>query len=497
MNIQAKPSGKISQHTLYSVMLIVTISQPLLDIFSFFMNGYNLNSISTIIRMGFLLFLIVYTFLITTHRKIYYITVLSFALFFVLHAAGNMQRGYISILNDVAMYSRIIYIPVYIIFFYETWLRLRSFVDQKELIKMVNNLAVINFIIISASIGLSYLLNIPSYSYYNPEVGFFGVKGWFLVANSQSAIVSLLACISILYSYRGYKERPVFSLLLFSLSIASMFMFGTKLALYTIFLFLAAFIVMLLFSKKLTKGILVFLVAVLALVFFLRPYSPSATNLMYMGESFDEWQNDFDDIENSHGVKPPEGENGLQYNYEFYSENKEMYNEIYGLYLTPLINEFGLDAVVDKYDYSLEAYKLIDNRIMKVNASSLAFNQGSTLQKLFGMEQSRYIIDGENFDVENDLHGVFFSYGYVGFAITVLFFLYLIIRGIYNYFFVKERRFSINLAVYLVVLILLIGAAHYSGNVIKRPNVAFYIGLVSAYILFTTKGFLKGGQLND
>ncbi|WZU00068.1 O-antigen ligase family protein [Erysipelothrix sp. D19-032] len=76
--------------------------------------------------------------------------------------------------------------------------------------------------------------------------------------------------------------------------------------------------------------------------------------------------------------------------------------------------------------------------------------------------KQRYYVGGENFDLENDLHGIFYSYGYVGFAMYLGFILYVLLRGIYSYFFSKEFRFNQNLAIYLVALGLIMGASQFS-----------------------------------
>ena len=475
-----------SRQTLIFLSVIVMI-QPVLDIASFFASNANVSAISTIARFALLAVVTLYGFIISDKKKHYYILIGLLSVFFTAHFIANYVSGYQSIMSDIAMYLRVVQLPLFYLAFNDIFRQIKADYDSEEVTKIANVLIVVNLIIISLSIVLSYLLGIPEFTYYNATVGAFGVKGWFLTGNSQSVIICVIASITLLVSIKA--KNVLISIVLIALSIASLFFFGTKLTFYSIFLIGAALIVITLLSKNKHWLKLGLVVLSLGIVYVCKDYSPMHINTYYTNIAFDEWQNEINDIE-TEVAKPDPGkpESNLT-GKDYFLENVDLYTKVYSLYTKDLVEQFGIEKVAEKYNYSLNADSLINNRNSKLVAVSLVYDQSSTAQHLFGFEQAAYTIGGTNYDLENDLHGIFYSYGYIGFAIYISLFIYILIRGIGNYFFVKENRFNENLGIYLVALVLILGAAQFSGNVLKRPNVLFYISYILSLITISTFSF--------
>ena len=473
------------------IMLVVLFAlQPILDILSFFVDNTRFGIVSTVTRMILLVILFTLTYLITDSRATYILLNILMVVFLILHMSGNLMSGYISIYSDITMYSRIYHFPLYIYFFFVS---IRQ-INKNDRNNFIFKLLSMNLLIISGSIILSYVVNQPSYTYYAKEIGYYGIKGWFAVANSQSAIVSLLSCTSIAYAMFTFEKNTVLKLGLIIVSVGSLFLFGTKLSFYTIFLFYFALFIIMLLGEKLTVKTFIVIIVPFIVVFSLKDHSYANLNTKFTNTSIGEWQEIINDVDGKPIDKPTEGVVGesekVLNDRNYYLAHKNEYSKIYNLYLDDLVSEFGLDKIAEKYNYSLDAYVLINNRDMKVNGSSLSFSEGNQLQKLFGMEQSGYIINGENYDVENDFHGIYFSYGHVGLTIFSALLVYVLFRGSLHYFFNRNKRFDVNLGVFLVCFVLVIGAAHYSGHVIKKPNVLFYVSLMISMILLNSKPVL-------
>ncbi len=170
-------------------------------------------------------------------------------------------------------------------------------------------------------------------------------------------------------------------------------------------------------------------------------------------------------------------------------EVKEVFEHYYWKYLgvkPDLIDRFGMDRVLLHYKMSTNVAKLIDSRVMKRSYSALIFEDSDLLTKCVGFEVSQVGYDGI-YDLENDWHAVYYYYGYIGFALYVgfvLFFLYQILLKIRKQF--KESLCIENFTL-LLIFCLLIGLAHFSGSVLRRPNVSVYMSLILALIWYQTR----------
>ena len=178
---------------------------------------------------------------------------------------------------------------------------------------------------------------------------------------------------------------------------------------------------------------------------------------------------------------------------------KKGIHDVYDRYLGPVVQRFGFERVFEKYNFSLVVKELSAARPMKRAFAEMAFEDATTMERLFGYEYitlvESYEIEDKNgelvmkefiYDLENDFPSVFYYSGYVGFALYMLFLAYfigLIIVAVITRF---KKVVNIENGALLISLGLLLGAAQYSANVLRRPNASIYLSVVLAYVYYNT-----------
>ena len=150
-----------------------------------------------------------------------------------------------------------------------------------------------------------------------------------------------------------------------------------------------------------------------------------------------------------------------------------------------MFERFDIDEILLKYDMTTDGDTLIDTRKLKTTYASLMWDHSDTRTKLFGIDISDIWYNGK-IDLENDWTAIYYYYGYLGFAaysLFILYFVFLIIKRLFKDF---KSAFTADNFILLICFILLIGIAQYSGAVLRRPNVSFYLALVLGLIHYQT-----------
>ena len=151
------------------------------------------------------------------------------------------------------------------------------------------------------------------------------------------------------------------------------------------------------------------------------------------------------------------------------------------MYCPKLVERFGLERVIEKYDYSIAISDLVSNRELKVNYGLLVMDEKNLLSHLLGFEYVDYVYDEEVFAPENDFPAIYFSYGYVGLGMYIAFILYFVIVALRSV--ISEKgKISLEKGMLGTALVLTIGSAQLSGNVLCRPNVSIYLSVMLAYL---------------
>lgn len=486
-------------------LLVLVVVQPLLDVLSYFMAEYSLTAITTLLRMVMFAVIFVYGFWISDNKKVYYIFALIAGGYWALHMANCFRIGYVSPFNDTANFIRIIQLPALTLAFITFNKKTDRWADiyQKGFS--------INYLIIILVILMSYLTGRIEYTYTTVNVG---VMGWFAVHNAQSAIVMLLVPFSLFYAYRkGTVLFFIMSVLCFGL----LFFTGTRLTFYSIFIIAAGFICLFAINGVLernsikeflkVKGICsVILLSVMILSVICIKWSPMQIRMNAENTSFSNYQNVIDNAGRDTTADNDEDNMGTdvttddvkddseitddgkaEQNDVLKNSDEERLNSIYKKYntvpgLRDIISVFGVERVAEHYGYTTDSFTLRNVREKKKAFAKLSFEDKDFITKCLGYEYSTLITDKENYDLENDFPGVFYFFGYIGFALYLIPFLYcgyLIVKELFTNW---KWLFSLESGAVSITFILLAGAAQLSGNVLRRPNVSIYLSMVMAYM---------------
>ena len=168
--------------------------------------------------------------------------------------------------------------------------------------------------------------------------------------------------------------------------------------------------------------------------------------------------------------------------------------------LQGMIDRFGIERVASAYDYTLNAAQIFDSRVRKLNFSKLLMEESknqSPLALLFGLELSRtrveetevyscmtddWIIQAESSDPENDLFGIYYLGGIVGFGLLLLFLAFFAWNSIK--IFLSERRKTLSPPVFafLISFAIALVYAWITVSVLRRNNASYYFAAVLACI---------------
>lgn len=151
---------------------------------------------------------------------------------------------------------------------------------------------------------------------------------------------------------------------------------------------------------------------------------------------------------------------------------------LYRFYLDPLVETFGIEAVVEAYDHSADFTVLRNARTKKIRFAQLRMDQSNPWMRLTGLNFAQMYRPGEagSYDLETDLPAIYYYTGYLGVWMTGLVLL-LLVLGILRKIF-KEGLISVLkqpgfcLASYLVLIFIV--AAATGGSVFRRPSVSIY-----------------------
>ena len=160
------------------------------------------------------------------------------------------------------------------------------------------------------------------------------------------------------------------------------------------------------------------------------------------------------------------------------------------------VDRFGRERVFEAYDYSLDPTVISNTRLMKITFCKLLMEESGTLSKLFGlnlkaMTNDRYDKDGilttDNFDVENDLHGIYFLTGIVGLGLMICFLLYFGLRALIAVIRRPKIYFNLPMCAFAIAYGLGLIHAYYTASVLRRNNASIYLAMVLAALWYLSR----------
>lgn len=503
------------------IVFILIVMQPVLDVLSFFLGELGSNALSTLLRFVLMAALALLGFLVSDRKKLYVVFYLIAGVFWLLHMANCWRIGYQSMVQDAANFLRIISFLVFT-------LSLAMFFRQGKQVRRAILLGFgVNFLLFWLFTLLPWALGQPQYTY---DKLFVGMMGWFSIPNAQSTIIVLTAPFAIFWAYRTGKY-PVF-IAMSLLCCGMMFATGTKLTFYSIFIICGAYVF--LFFLQMGRQCLRYalpLLAIVVLVFVFRHQSPMdlrermsaysrgtynelvEKSMAQSGANKDAIQKAQKESSKSATKKDEGGKKpaqAVQTMEEIHRGLFYVYEETYGEFFLDMNQRFGVYRVMEAYDFSTSSGILSDFRVMKSLFSRMVWEEKDLCTRFLGYEYNEVVVGDTIYDLENDFPAIYYFFGYIGFTLYMLVFVYIGL-AVLRAFAVdlyrgmkplppaegrgpKVRRLALGLWAglksFLTVemgaagmsFLLAIIAAQISGYVLRRPNVTIYFAVSTAYL---------------
>lgn len=474
------------------VMAALLLIQPLLDVLSYFMREHGDTAVTTVLRTVLLFVVCAYGFVIAENRRPYYVLYGVIGGFWLAHALNCLRAGYLDPVADAAEYLKLVQFPLWTLVFVSIF---RS--GQGLELRAVGLLAA-NFALILVMIGLAYATGTQAYTYDIPARGVkLGVLGWFAIPNAQSAILAMLLPGLLLWGY--HVERIWAFAAVCGLGFALLFLTGTRLTYYAAILVGLGFLVLILLTGGRQRIFCIPLAVGVALLVLCRGISPMEQRQALTADSYERYQTPTDAIL---GEDKDYAYTGEEPSPELMDKLRRVYLEVYGgediagnPLLTDLLERFGTERVMSAYRYATKASTLYNVRTKKLKMMDLVWEEQDALTRTLGVEYARAKVNGTNYDPENDFPAVLYFYGYLGFGLYgcfVGYFMLEVLAGCVRNWRRLPGFLTVGLGAWTMIFVLGMGAAQFSGQVLRKPSAMVYMSLAAAELYRMTH---NGGKL--
>ena len=445
------------------LIILLCALQPILSSLSYWLIELDCSTVPTLaLRMLLLTGTTLVAMCFSRHRSRYICLIAVGAGFYCLHAWSGFQAGSFAstsaLAEDLTNYIRVFQIPL--LTFALITLTASA---EGHMRSLWQGLTVAFWLIVLIEI-LSTVTGTDPHTYAAKGIG---VCGWFYAPSSQSAVLTMLFP-PVLYAAMK-QEKPWIFVLTAVVGFAELFLFATRLSYLAIFLIAACAILFWTVSRG-TAWWKTLLVLLLALVCGLCwPVSPMKQNRDRMSENATLKQEQYDALV----------EQGIE---EFGSEGDEYLTYVYEYQLPNLVDRFGFEKTVEIYDHTALVSTIGNDRLKKRNYCQLLLNQSPITAKLFGIAYPEMTWNGEVFDVENDLYGILYLYGYAGVLCLLgflLFFAYQVLKLLRRS---PRRCFTPEMGAAAAMIACGMAHAIFTAGLLRRPNASFYLSAALAIV---------------
>ncbi len=468
------------------LIVVFCVLQPLLDVLGYWQLRTGLSNTFTLTaRIVLLVMILVLGVLLSRRRWVYLVLGLIVLAYLSGHClvCRRVNPDY-AWLEDLADQIRFLFLPIATLCF---------ITFSKELqdgFSVLMKGLLLSFGVILLVMLLSVLTGTDPHTY---EAKGIGVRGWFFWSSAQSAILSLLCPLVLAWTLERFPGRllPLVGACLLCFGV--LFLFGTRLAYASLMatgLCLAA--CMLLHDKSLRPQALTLLLCT-AVFACLLPVSPMMRNQREVARNAVTKQQRIDAA--VAGLEPGDPETlRIAYRYN----------------LQGMVDRFGIQAVAEAYEGTLDANRICDDRLRKLRYCELLMRESteaSPLSPFFGLEIGRTRVEEtevyyfeadqwkrefETYDPENDVLGVVYLCGYLGLALCVCFLGIFPLRVLR--FLRRQPRmlFHPRLAAFLIAFAIALVYACTTVSVLRRNNASVYLAYVLAGLWHLTRGPLPG-----
>ncbi len=496
--------------------LLIIVIQPIMDIISFWFDKFGISgNITLVLRLGVLAVTILYAYIITDKKALYWIAFGVIVLLYAGHLFAIYQAGIKSIFTDFSNYVRVVQMPICAICVISLLRANKRSFDSLQYGMAIALNIMLGVMIISVITGTDPGMYRNGTNFYNS-----GILGWFNNTNSQSSNLCVLLPVSIVWQLLSKKRNNLLLLTTTVLGLLAMYFACTRLAYLGIVAVTVGIGVIILIIKRTDWKYSLVLLALGMIFVALIPVSPMTAHLNIYNDSQSGRQEDLvekiDDIDEVKNLlekkkKKPNKDNGSS----AASENNELTEEeirelvkqlkpVYKYYISDFVQIFGLRETMEMYDFTTDVKALSALREKKINFAEKMLADSPDSTKLFGIEYSRFIVDQgkdgqrllnstgdeyvtEIYDVENDFHGIYYLYGWAGLGAYILFlgyFVYLVLRSLLKNI---KKYFTLEACAFGIGFLLCMAHAYNTAGVLRRPNASIYLSLVLAAIYYLVK----------
>ena len=437
--------------------------QPFLDVLSFFCQG----SLLTLgIRLGLFATIVLTCFLLCRTRPFFWILAGGSLVLSLGHLWAIRDFGIQNLASDLTNLIRVLQLP---------WAAGMLLACQQENADCRHAICAGMTVSLFLSMTVLLLANLTGTEPHTYEDGS-GYLGWFSNTNSQSAILCMTVPVAVWWLSEKYGVSHVCFWIGTIGGFAALYLLGTRLAM----LGLAATgmglgLAFLLHHPKETFGA-VSLLVVTTLFLCLIPFSPMAQHQKRYASVQADRQAGIDRALSTYDL-PSLEEPGLS-EAELADRQRlwvEALTPVYTLYAPDFVEYFGAERTIALCNYSAVIGDITETRPKKLKFAQLLLEDSPKSAWLFGMELQRFQVDENNYDVENDFHGIFYLYGIAGLMGLLACLLFFLAPGIGRFFsspfpFLTPERTAWSIALGTCLL-----HACFTAGVLRRPNASFYL----------------------
>ena len=481
------------------LILILCILQPLLDVAGYWQSCFGVsNTVTLFLRMALLGGTLLLGFVLSERKRYYLLLAAVLAVLTGLHAfaCARAEGSYTEPVNDLINLVRIYSLPLMTLCFI-------TFLKQNDRVfpAMCKGM-VLDVLIIAAVQLLSTVTGTDPHTY---PVDSTGILGWFLWTNSQSAILAMLAPITICWALRRWENKIVPVALLTAISEATLYVLAPRLAYGSLIAAgVGSAVCLILFDRRRWKQALaITLVTLLFLAAY--PFSPTHNRL---DSNYGRAQQTLQQLQELDIQLPTETELPTNESGEPDAGAKPQLvldettaDKLETLYRSQdiiwnMVQRFGRDRVFKIYNYTLDPSVLSNTRTMKIKFCELLMQESGTLSRLFGLNLSQMRVSRfdhykqpveDNYDVENDFHGVYFLTGLVGLLLMLAFVLYFGIRAAVRVLRQPKIYFRLAMASFAMAYVLGMIHAYFTASVLRRNNASIYLAMVLAGLWYLSQ----------
>lgn len=459
------PQERACPRWLPGVLIGLCAAQPLLDVLSFWTQDLAWGSKLTLsLRLLIFLGVMLTGFVLSERRRFYWIAAAVCAALYAGHVLACLRANApfttANLISDATNFIRFAQLPLFTIAFI-TFLRCcrQGFASLERGITIA-------FWIIAAVALLSALTGTNPYTYPDKRIG---LCGWFYFANSQSAILSMLVPLALCPALRSGQIRRWLPIAV--VGFVELFCFATRLAYMSLFVTAIGMVITLALTKRGSAKVCAVLLLCAAVCAAGYTVSPMHRNQQAVAANAVRKQENIDRL-----VAQGKAEFGDQgYAYLTYA---------YDEYLSGTVERYGLEATAEMYGYSTKAAVITNVRTIKINYCRLMLNTEPLTSRLFGLSYDEMTYHGYCYDVENDVHGIAYLYGWAGLACLLAFLGYFLVIIVCALIRNARRYFTVEAGACGVALCTALAHIYNTAGVLRRPNASFYLCLILASIWY-------------